>query len=106
MDSWRGRRFESVGGSEHRRERDCPRRVKTVKTASVNVSQKAYYIIEGPDTSGSFGHIVLTVKPRPMAHSLGSRDGGSTPPSATIILNNSLKFAPNKHNFVSGSGYL
>ena len=70
----------------HWRERDCPRRAKTVKTASVNVSQKAYYIIEEPDTSGSFGHIVLTVKPRPMAHSLGSRDGCSTQPVATNFI--------------------
>ena len=42
----------------HWRERDAARRGKTVKTASVDVSQKAYYIIEEPDTSGSFGHIV------------------------------------------------
>jgi hypothetical protein len=32
----------------HWRERDRPRRVKTVKTASVDVSQKAYYIITEP----------------------------------------------------------
>ena len=70
----------------HWRERDRPRRVKTVKTASVNVSQKAYYIIEEPDTSGSFGHIVLTVKPRPFPKRGGSRDGSSTLPSGTIIL--------------------
>ena len=84
-------RFEMIYLSKdiHWRERDAARRGKTVKTASVNVSQKAYYIIEGPDTSGSFGHIVLAVRPRPMAHSLGSRDGCSTQPVATkcLILN-------------------
>ena len=50
--------------------------------------------------------ISLTEKPLPAPHRVGSRDGSSTLPSGTIILNNSLKFAPNKHNFVSGSGYL
>ena len=67
----------------HWRERDAAKRGKPVKTASVDVSQKAYYIIEEPDTSGSFGHIVLTVRPRPLPHRDGSRDGCSTQPVAT-----------------------
>ena len=43
----------------HWRERDAARRGKTVKTASVDVSQKAYYIITEPcRKAGSSGHIV------------------------------------------------
>ena len=70
----------------HWRERDAARRGKTVKTASVDVSQKAYYIIEEPDTSGSFGHIVLAVRPRSCSQRTDSRDGCSTQPVATTFI--------------------